>query len=225
MGAIKVVGRRALIGRGFLGSVLDVPGRWTDRYHSHNIYKMSGEYDLVVIAAPGAKKWDANHRPQVDQEQVNRLTAALGHVTTKRMVLLSTIDAKFQHAYGRHRWELELFCQAYFDVCILRLPALFGPGLRKNSLFDLLSGRSVPNGVYHWYNVEHLWEDVRRATPGIRALYSEHLSMWEIAERLGLTHLVTKEPGTVYDEVPPYTATSEQILEEICTYVQSQKMV
>jgi hypothetical protein len=43
-------------------------------------------------------------------------------------------------AYGRNRRALEAFCADRFDDClIVRLPALFGPGLRKNFIFDLLN--------------------------------------------------------------------------------------
>ncbi|WP_092685106.1 hypothetical protein [Albimonas donghaensis] len=46
---------------------------------------------------------------------------------------------RFQQAlaYGRRRRMLETFCAERFPRCsIVRLPALFGPGLRKNFIFD-----------------------------------------------------------------------------------------
>jgi hypothetical protein len=50
--------------------------------------------------------------------------------------------AAFQEAlaYGRHRRLLEIFCETQFDNClVVRLPALFGRGLRKNFMFDLMN--------------------------------------------------------------------------------------
>jgi hypothetical protein len=43
-------------------------------------------------------------------------------------------------AYGRNRRALEAFCADHFDRClIVRLPALFGTGLKKNFLFDIMN--------------------------------------------------------------------------------------
>ena len=79
----------------------------------------------------------------------------LSALRSRRFVLISSIavlsdfaagfdedNARFQTelAYGRHRRALEEFCEDHFEDClILRLPALFGTGLRKNFIFDLLN--------------------------------------------------------------------------------------
>lgn len=81
--------------------------------------------------------------------------ARLDGVRAERFVLISSIavladfasgDAEdtraFQKelAYGRNRRALEAFCENCFNNClVVRLPALFGPGLRKNFLFDLMN--------------------------------------------------------------------------------------
>jgi len=220
MGAIKVVGRRALIGRGFLGTVLDQPGRFTDRYHSKNLDQLSGSYDLIVIAAPYANKWWANDNAREDARQVEAIANAISRTEARRVVLLSTIDATFGHPYGANRAWLERMMP--HNATILRLPALFGDGLRKNALYDLLHGAPVANQVYHWYNVARLWDDVRTAQPGLWTRYSAPLSMWEIAERLSLTRMVIKQrdPTKDYNEKGPFTMTSEEALQEIVDWAQ-----
>jgi hypothetical protein len=96
--------------------------------------------------------------------------------------------------------------------------------LKKNALFDLLEGRPVANQVYHWYNVARLWEDIRKAQPGLWCSYSAPVSMWEIAERLGRTDLVTlqRDPTKDYNEKGPFTMTSEEALNDIVAWAISR---
>nr|WP_234416930.1 NAD-dependent epimerase/dehydratase family protein [Loktanella sp. Alg231-35] len=99
--------------------------------------------------------FEANTLPDRDKAQIDALCQRIAAIKAKRFVLISTIavladfagqddeaTTAFQEvtAYGRHRRALEAFCSAHFDDClILRLPALFGAGLKKNFLFDLLN--------------------------------------------------------------------------------------
>jgi hypothetical protein len=217
---IKVVGRRALMGRGFLGSSLDKKGRWTDRYNRSKC-DLWGSYDLIVVAAPRADKWFANQHPDIDRAAVEEIITALARADSRRVVLLSSIDAGGAHPYGQNRARLEEGMPKH--ASIIRLPALFGDGLKKNSLFDLLNNQPVANNVFHWYHVARLWEDVRKAQPGLWCPYSAPLSMWEIAERLGLTHLVTKDCDRKldYNEKGPYTMSSVEVLEDIVRWATS----
>lgn len=97
----------------------------------------------------------ANREPEADRQQIDTLIERLEGVRTQRFVLISTIAVladlaagddestkAFQEdlAYGRNRRILEAFCETHFDdYLVVRLPALFGPGLRKNFIFDLLN--------------------------------------------------------------------------------------
>lgn len=151
-------------------------------YNSKNIDNIaSEEFDLVVCAAPQAVKWWANKHPEEDKAAITRLTGALQKVNAKRFVHLSTVDvfpvlqgvdesfdchSQDNHAYGRHRLELEDAITQMFDsVNILRLPALFGKGLKKNVIFDLLNGNMLdainPASSFQWYPLAHLWGDIQ----------------------------------------------------------------
>jgi len=147
----------AIIGRtGFGGGLLDRQHAFGARFNSATIGDIAGRsYDSVVCAAAPGSMFMANRMPEQDRAQIDALIRQLEGLRARRFVLISSIavledfaggddettDA-FQHrlAYGRHRRLLETFCDAHFASCLtVRLPALFGPGLRKNFLFDLLN--------------------------------------------------------------------------------------
>lgn len=198
----------ALIGHtGFVGSNLDAATVFDARYNSRNIDEMAGRsFDLVVCAGVSAVKWMANREPEVDRAGIKALTDVLGAAKVGELVLISTIDVypdpaaggdettvidpAVNHAYGRHRYELEEWAKATFPlVRIVRLPALFGPGLRKNAIYDLLHGNQTqlinPAGLFQWYPVSRLWADIgttRRVGLKLANLFTEPVRMSEIID-------------------------------------------
>lgn len=141
---------------GFVGGALLRQTRFDACFNSANIAEIEGAAfgTLVCAAAPGSMV-EANRAPARDKAAIDGLLARLDKASTDRFVLISSIavladfaggdvetTAAFQHdlAYGRHRRELEAFVENRFPgSLIVRLPALFGAGLRKNFLFDLLN--------------------------------------------------------------------------------------
>jgi hypothetical protein len=149
-------GRTGLIGdTGFVGGTLirDIP--FSRTYNSRSIERIAGErLDTLVCAGAPATMWAANANPKADLDNLQRLTSALSEAKIDRLVLISTI-AVFDHAsagysesnaryetvkaYGRNRRELELHVLERYNAVVLRLPALFGRGLKKNFIFDILN--------------------------------------------------------------------------------------
>lgn len=146
-----------LIGHtGFVGSALLRQARFAACFNSANIAAIDGQAfgTLVCAAAPGSML-EANRAPDRDAAQIDALIARLATVRAERFVLISSIavladfaggddegTGAFQQelAYGRHRRALEAFVERHFaSSLIVRLPALFGHGLRKNFLFDLMN--------------------------------------------------------------------------------------
>jgi hypothetical protein len=240
---IKILGRRALIGRGFVGQNLDKPGRFTDHYHSKNIQDMSGHYDLIVIAAPNASKYLANAYPREDYKAIDEICKVLQQVSAEKVVLISTIDATRLHPYGKHRLELEGFVLGRFpNALILRLPAVFGPGLKKNVLFDLLDREkrkhswcgtcafglmNHPDNRYQWFNIEKLWYYIQSYVngtllPGTHRLYSESISVGELIERFFDDYAIyfEPEPSVQYNEpsdIPHYL--KNEVVEEMDKFI------
>jgi len=173
---------RALIGySGFVGGNLHNQAEFDDLYNSKNIEAIAGKsYDLVVSAGGPAVRWQANQEPEKDRQILKRLMDSLGQVRTRKLVLISTIDVYPRpievdeddptelselSPYGRHRRQVEIFVDGRFDASIVRLPNLFGPGLKKNVVYDLLNDKLIDqihsDAIYQYYNLKHLWRDVQ----------------------------------------------------------------
>jgi nucleoside-diphosphate-sugar epimerase len=187
--------KAALIGySGFVGGNLLREYPFSGRYNSSNIEAIAGmQFDLIVCAGAPAAKWKANQEPLTDRAGLGRLMASLERVKAQRFVHISTVDVYGQvngvdedclpseaTPYGRHRRELEQFVRDRFQALVVRLPALFGPGLKKNAIYDLMNNNQVEKidsrSVFQFYNIRRLWLDIRIAA----------------GARLSLIHLATE---------------------------------
>ena len=182
----------ALVGStGFVGSNLHRSRSFGAVFSSANIAEIRGrKFRTLVCAAPGAEKWRANLDPDADRASVERLWESLQSVAAEKLILISTVDVypnpvgvdedtaidiESCPPYGRHRLEVERRVADQFDSLVVRLPGLFGPGLRKNALYDLLHDHRVDaidaRAVYQFYDVTGLSGDISIAeTAGISLL-------------------------------------------------------
>lgn len=200
--------RRGLIGHtGFVGSNLDRLASFDERYNSRNSRDMCGKtFDLLVCAGVRAEKWIANKNPEEDESRIGELTDVLETVDAREFVLVSTIDVYPNptsgddegkaidptglHTYGRNRFSLEQWVQQrYACARIVRLPALFGQGLKKNAIFDLLHDNQVddinPAASFQWYPIDRLWDDIeiiRECNLSVVNLFTEPLGMQRIID-------------------------------------------
>lgn len=209
---------RALIGHtGFVGGNLDRQTHFTHRFNTSNIESLAGEtFDLVVCAGAPAEKWKANADPEADRASLARLSEALFRCNAQRVILISTIDvypsprgvdedtaidAGQAAPYGRHRVELERAIADRFDTLVVRLPGLFGPGLKKNAIYDLMHDNQVDklhaDNTYQFYDLTRLWADIATAERNdIRLinLSTEPVSIEEVA-REGFGIAFDNRPG------------------------------
>jgi nucleoside-diphosphate-sugar epimerase len=175
--------KSALIGyTGFVGSTLARQRAFDSQYNSKNIRDIAGHhFDLIVCAGAPAEKWKANAEPEQDRASLGLLSESLGKCTAERVILISTIDvyanpdgvdeatpidpAKIQ-PYGRHRYELEVFvAQRFAKTHVIRLPGLFGQGLKKNLIFDLLNEKldwTDHRSQLQFYDLSRLWDDLQQ---------------------------------------------------------------
>lgn len=173
--------KTALIGyTGFVGGNIAAQHNFDDVYNSQNIADIEGkEYDLVVSAANRAEMWRINQEPEKDLAEINEFIDHISKVKINKLVLVSTvgvyknpnganedtaIDTEGLAPYGVNRYHLEQFCRDNFDTTIVRLPGLFGTGIKKNVIFDLLHDNNIEkihkDGVYQYYNLDNIWKDI-----------------------------------------------------------------
>lgn len=176
--------KRALIGyTGFVGSNLRTQGQFDDFYNSKNIEEIKGkEYDEICCAGAPAAKWIANQKPTEDLHSVCSLIDALREVKTKRFILISTVDVykaiinvdegtsidlQNHHAYGTHRRMIETFIsERFLNHHVIRLPGLFGDGLKKNIIYDFLHNNETQKihseAVFQFYSLDTLTDDIQK---------------------------------------------------------------
>ena len=205
---MSAVAARALIGHtGFVGSNLLAQGGYDALYNSSSIGGIDGRHFAdVVCAGVSAVKWWANQNPAEDRLRIESLIAHLDTITADSFTLISTIDVydtpvgvseadqpapEGLHPYGANRLMLERWVSERFPTHqIVRLPALFGSGLKKNAIFDLMHDNRlhVINGAsaFQWYPLQRLAADLdttRTRRLGVVNLATEPLSMEEMRAR------------------------------------------
>jgi hypothetical protein len=183
-----------------VGSTLRKQRSFDVGFRSTDIHEIHGRrFDEIICAAAPAQKWKANKDPEADLLAIQGIMAHLEKVHCERFILISTVDVfpvpidvdedisigHHPEAYGRNRRILEQFVQDRFpDNFVVRLPALVGPGLRKNVVFDFLNDNNVSTidsrGSFQFYPMVNLWNDLGIA----------------LSDELRLLHLAT-EPVTV----------------------------
>ncbi len=139
---------------GFVGGNLMAAHSFAAACHSTDIAaQFSTAPDLCVYAGVPAAMFLANADPEADLAVMAAARENLRRIAPRKLVLISSIavyaDSRGKDeadaptpadlpAYGRNRLQLEHWVRQDFpDALIVRLPALYGLGLRKNFLFDL----------------------------------------------------------------------------------------
>src|SRR3954468_7723127 len=166
--------RSALIGpSGFIGTNLQRQRSFDDLVDAAGIEQLAGRsFDLVVCSGAPTAKWAANADPENDRDDIECVVAGLEQVNIGKLVVISTVEVFVNpqdvdedspvptaglHAFGRNRRWLEQVAAARFDALVIRLPSLYGPGLNKNVLFDLMTARDTSmidsRASYQFYDI------------------------------------------------------------------------
>ena len=217
---------------GFVGGNLASQRHYDVLINSKNFHTLENRsFDRIVCAGIPAVKWKANKDPEGDLAHINELVKVLKTVQAKKFILISTIDVysvnsgvdedfdchnPAHHAYGRNRLYFEDFCRKQFpDVLIVRLPGLFGKGIKKNVIFDLLNDNCLeminPESSFQYYYLKNLSDDIERAEKqgiGLINLFTEPVSTRTILDKFFPGKQVggTPSPKGAYDMRTKYAS-------------------
>jgi nucleoside-diphosphate-sugar epimerase len=246
----------ALIGHtGFVGG--NIARTWTpdEVFNSRTIEGFRGRrFTTVVCAGAYAEKWRINQDPAPDDAGIRRLAEIVCSARIDRLVLISTVDVfpspravdestpidpAAGQPYGRHRHWLETTLSSSIDTIVVRLPALYGPGLKKNAIFDLVNENQVDrlNGAssFQFYDVRGLWADIQTAmTAGLRLVHpvTEPVQLGVLARdvfemtlrdepKTAANYDVRTRHADVFDRAGPYLRSRAEVISSLRDYVAS----
>lgn len=143
---------------GFVGGNLAASHEFSNSVHSTNVSDAFGMAPaLCVYAGVPSAMFLANSDPEADLEIMRQARENLRCIAPRKAVLVSTIavyrDSRgidelaspnvgegYLSAYGANRLLLERWVREDFpDALVVRLPALYGKGLKKNFVKDMIS--------------------------------------------------------------------------------------
>lgn len=251
--------KSCLIGHtGFVGTNLKNNMIFNDLYNTTNISKIKNQnYDFCVIAAPSAVKWKANKEPAHDLKIISSLIETLYQACFKKVVLISTVDVygddvssspneksdpKWNvHAYGRNRKIFETFVSEKFDCSIIRLPGLFGPGLKKNIIFDLMNDNMINNislkTEFQWLNLQKLPKIITHCLENEITLYNvspEPIQTSEIVKKFfsskvlkcrGESNLKYNVKSLYSKSETGFTISKTEILNDLGNFIDKEKVL
>lgn len=241
---------------GFVGSNLARQHNFSAHYNSSNSSQSAGEdFDLIVFSAARAEKWLINQNPEDDWRHILALEELITGCSTKAFVLISTVDVFKQpkdvdeqtkievedlHTYGKNRFHLEQHVRAtHPNALIVRLPGLFGKGLKKNVIYDFLNDNNLnrvhSESSFQYYNIENLFSDITIALKAQLELVhfsSEPIRTGDIgklilgrdfinspADTQEIHYDVNSLHAEAFGGLPPYLYTAKSVMKELADFV------
>lgn len=243
---------------GLVGGTLLARRPFAAAYRSTTIDGIAGRsFDRIYCAGAPAEKWKANRDPDADRANLRRLVDAVSMAKARKLILISTVDVfgdprrVTEHdepteatPYGRHRLELETTLASRFDTLVVRLPGLFGTGLKKNVIYDFLHSNQLEKidarGSFQFYDLARLASDLDMAEGACLRLVhlaTEPVTVARVArEGFGFeftnvlpgapaSYDVRTEHASVFGRGGPYVATAGEVLQGIRDFVAREREV
>ena len=231
---IAIVGYTGLVG-GNLYKQYKKNYKHIDLFNSKNISKIKKKsiYKKIICAGLPAEKWKANKFPKKDKLNTLKLIKNLKKSKTEKFILISTIDVNFKHTYGKNRMYLENFVKKNFkNYSVVRLPGVFGQGLKKNIIYDLINKNQLEkiyyNDHYQWYDLSFLKkniEEIEKKKKNLYEFYSEPIINRDIIKLFNTKYKFKKRKEPIIYKFKPkngYFFDKKYILKRINKFLKQQ---
>jgi hypothetical protein len=175
----------AIIGyTGFIGSYLLSKLDNIDLYNRSNILNIINKnYNIIYFCGLYASKWYINNNKDYDDYTINQYLNIIKNINFNRFILISTIDVYNNNnsynendisnniysyeVYGKNRLYFEEQLKLIIDINklnIIRLPSIFGYGMKKNIIYDLIYNNNLEDisleSEFQWYPINRLYDDI-----------------------------------------------------------------
>lgn len=143
---VAIFGANGFVGKNIHSSLLVTSKYQVTPVTRDNYVASIGKFYNIIInsAMPAARFWAENNPDKDFQESVQKTAGIFYGCTFDKFVQISTVSARCQldSVYGRHKLAAENLCN-YGNNLIVRLSSMFGSGLKKGVLIDMLKGHKV----------------------------------------------------------------------------------
>tara|TARA_Y100000004_G_C8949676_1_gene427876 strand:+ start:475 stop:1161 length:687 start_codon:yes stop_codon:yes gene_type:complete len=121
---------------------------------NYNEYKLI-DYDFLInTLMPSKRFWALNYPVEDVIETIVKTSELFYKWKYKKFIHISTLSAKndTNTPYGSHKRASEVLVQSKKNTLIVRLGALYGKGLDKGALFDLINHNKIYVDIHSEYN-------------------------------------------------------------------------
>jgi hypothetical protein len=204
---------------GFVGSNIVDKLKFDNVYNSRNIEMAFGTNpDLLLYSGVPSEMFLANTNPIADLAVCDNAADNIRKIAPKQIVLISSIavlddtdgvnedyvvDTSHLTPYGANRLYLERLVREIIPDChIIRLPALFGKGLKKNFIYDIINISPTMLNKTKYFELlakePLISEHYRLSDNGFYKLTENCQALKESFERIGFTALSFTDSRSKY---------------------------
>lgn len=155
MKKLGIVGAKGFLGKTLVGVSKDFDFKTTEITRKNFDDYKEEKFDVLINTAMPSKKYWACKNPFLDFQQSVELTAELVfNWNFDKFIQISSIsvnEIETKHPYSINKKAAEIIA-SYSKSLIVRLGALYGKGLQKGALYDLLNSNKLYVDLKSEYN-------------------------------------------------------------------------